>query len=476
MAHPPSAARHDGLVGGLQRIGRELGGLLGHEYLPQMAAALAYRTIFSLVPLVLLGSLSLRIFGDADSLLKNLLTRLLEQTGLAAVATGEGNTFNLQVWIAERVKEFNGLNFTGIGLVSALLLVYAAISLLVELEGAFNRVYASNRARSWAARVLQYWLIVTLGPIMVAASFYAGDQFNRLARELAASSGAGDIGSWLVQAAGFIVPVVINLALLVTMYLTVPNTRVKFFAVLTGALVAATLFELAKAGFRLYLARNAYQSLYGFLALLPLFLLWVYVLWLVVLFGLRIAFLVQHKRARVLLAAWRGTTIGRVIVGGLAPSGTGTPPPAGPDWIDPTSLVSILAAVGRRFAAGRPASGSKVAEDLGMDESAVSRGLEHLANAGVIHEVGPGTSGDGYALSRPAERIALPDVLLLGYQLLGTIRPAAEPAMVIALREAQLAAAKGRTLADVIGALPGAKPPIGPSALGDAGPSPAPST
>ncbi len=74
-------------------------------------------------------------------------------------------------------------------------------------------------------------------------------------------------------------------------------------------------------------------------------------------------------------------------------------------------------------------------------------------------------------LSRPADRIALGDVLLLGYQLLGTLRPGAEPVVVFNLRQAQIEAAKGKTLADVLATSPGGpdascplpSPPPGPS-------------
>jgi hypothetical protein len=204
-----------------------------------------------------------------------------------------------------------------------------------------------------------------------------------------------------------------------------------------------------------------------------LFLLWVYVLWILVLFGLRIAFLVQHKRMWVLWSAWKGTTIGQVIVHGLQPNASAElSAPAGTPWIDPTSLVSILAEVGRCFASGRPAPSSRVAEALGLDESAVNRGLTHLENAGLIHTTGNATAPENYTLSRPAERIALGDILLLGYQLLGTLRPGAEPAVVFNLRQAQIEAAKGRTLADVLATSPGgagstcpmpATPPPGPS-------------
>lgn len=446
----PVVRRQRGLFAALGRLGRELGVLLGYEHIPQMAAALAYRTIFSLVPLSLVAFLFVRLFKDPDSLVKSFLEGVLTQTGLKQLATDQGNEFNLQQWITDRVQQFRGIDFTVLGVVSAGLLVYAAISLLVEVETALNRVYGSNRARTWVRRILQYWMIVTVGPLLVAASFFVAGYFQRLTGEFSAMEEMGEWGPWLAGAASFVIPAVISALLLFVLYMAVPNTRVRVIPALIGAVVAAVFFELAKSGFALYLRQEPYKSLYGTLSILPLFLLWIYVLWLIVLFGLRIAFMIQHRRMWALWSAWRGTAIGQVIVSGLHPhTPAETTAPDGMPWLDPTSLISIVAEVGRQFAHGRAAESSRVAEVLGIDESAVSRGLEQLARAGVIYARAD-LDGDQYALARPAEQIALSDVLLLGYQLLGNMRPGAEPAAVFELRQAQVSAARGRTLADVL--------------------------
>lgn len=474
-AGAPVVRRQRGFFAALGRLGRELGVLLGYEHIPQMAAALAYRTIFSLVPLSLVAFLFVRLFKDPDSLVKSFLEGVLTQTGLKQLATDQGNEFNLQQWITDRVQQFRGIDFTVLGVVSAGLLVYAAISLLVEVETALNRVYGSNRARTWVRRILQYWMIVTVGPLLVAASFFVAGYFQRLTGEFSAMEEMGEWGPWLAGTASFVIPAVISALLLFVLYMAVPNTRVRVLPALIGAVVAAVFFELAKSGFSLYLRQEPYKSLYGTLSILPLFLLWIYVLWLIVLFGLRIAFMIQHRRMWALWNAWRGTAIGQVIVSGLQPH---TPAeataPEGMPWLDPTSLISIVAEVGRQFAHGRTAESSRVAEVLGIDESAVSRGLEQLSRAGMIYARGD-LDGDQYALARPAEQIALGDVLLLGYQLLGNLRPGAEPAAVFELRQAQVAAARGRTLADVLArpvlrvASPPAGLPVPASTPGEAG-------
>lgn len=445
---PVARVRGRGIVAASQRLGLQLGTLLGYEHLPQMAAALAYRTIFSLVPLTLVALLVVRLFSNPDALVRNFLSSVLRQTGLTQIASDQG--FDFTVWITDMVTKFKGIDFTLLGVISLAVLVYAAISLLVEVEGSLNRVYGCSRARTWIQRFLQYWMIVTIGPVLVAASFFVADYFARLATEIAAVNGGASWGPWLTSFAAFVIPAGISAVLLLVLYLIVPNTRVRFLSALVGAIVAAVLFELAKTAFGTYLRQETYKSFYGTLALLPLFLLWVYLLWLIVLFGLRISYLIQHKRMWVLWSAWRGTHLGQAIASGLHPQAAELPAPSGPAWIDPTSLITILAEVARGFRTGRPRSASHIAETLGIDESVVARALEHLEHAGLIHLVGDSRQ-DLYTLSRPAETIALGDVLLLGYQLLGTVRPGAEPAAVYELRQAQVDAGKGRTLAEVMG-------------------------
>ena len=151
-----------------------------------------------------------------------------------------------------------------------------------------------HRGRGWFTKFTTYWTVVTLGVIFLLATFYVGDRFTSLVGQISGSSGIG-AGGVLVTIAGFIVTVCISTLLFVSMYTIVPNTRVSVRAALAGGIFAAILWEASKWGFTEYLRYSAgYSRMYGSVALLPLFMLWIYVTWLVVLFGLQISYTMQR--------------------------------------------------------------------------------------------------------------------------------------------------------------------------------------
>ncbi|MBL8990646.1 MAG: YihY/virulence factor BrkB family protein [Phycisphaerae bacterium] len=434
-AEPAAAPAPAGL---LARAAFTLRSVIGDAPIAQMSAALAYRTIFSLVPLLLLSFLLMRLFRDTDSLVERSLYSFLELTGLSQIAVGDAGTENIQSWIARLVAGFSGLNFTGIGLVSAATLIYAGVSLLNQMELAFNGVFGVQRGRSIVRRFTQNWLIITAGPMLLVASFAAADQFRALAASLA--DGHAGAGPWLVRISGFAVTVAISSALLGTLYLTLPNTKVRFGAALAGALAAAVGMEAAKAAFGLYLRGGALQNLYGSLALVPLFLLWVYVTWFVVLAGLRLAYVVQHGHVRALRRAW---------------SDSARTPFAGAP-IDPHAALSVMTLVAWKFSRGGAAEPAWIIQQSDLDPAIVRRALTRLAAAGLLNRLAESAGarrGEAYAPARPIERIDAAEVVAaaLGSEALGhTAGPLAAAEQVsLRLRAAQVAAARGLSLAQL---------------------------
>jgi membrane protein len=129
-------------------------------------------------------------------------------------------------------------------------------------------------------RVFVYWTLITLGPVLIGASL--------------------SLTSWLVgQAVGFvrglpgagiavltIVPVLLTAIALTLLYVAMPNRRIAVRDAAVGGLLAAVVFEIMKRGFALYLANvPTYTLVYGAFATLPIFLMWIYLSWLVVVFG-----------------------------------------------------------------------------------------------------------------------------------------------------------------------------------------------
>jgi len=424
-----------------------LRGLL-RSRLPQMAAALAYRTLFGLLPISIVGIVLVRVFvSDAD------LTRLIDQavrfTGIAEVieaeaareggiiapqpspqpgpagpplqppgaadapadaqpapdagnadgpeSAGEGSAA-LDAWVAQNVARFSSIRFDAIGVVGALLLIYAAISMVVEVERAFNHVCRTPTGRGWGRRITQYWTLLTLGAIFLAATFLVSITFREWVRSLA--DGGDALGRLLVGAAGFAVTVLISTALLTLAYTILPNRRLRLRPVAAGALVAAVCWEAGKWGFTQYLSlatESAYSVLYGSLALVPLFMLWVYLTWLIVLFGLQVAYGVQ-----------------------MLEDGVDEPADAeGPPMLlgSPALLIEAAGVVAARFTGGSSATADELAGALGVPQPAAGRLLTALADGGIVRPVGQdgqaGQDATEVTLARPAERVALRDILRL---------------------------------------------------------------
>ena len=402
-SHAAISSRRGGVLASVTRLGTTLGSLLGHAAIPEMAAALAYRTIFSLIPILLIAFLTLRLFKDTNSLVEQMLSRLMDQAGLANLAGSGDNGFDLQRWISQRVQEFSGINFTWIGMISAGVLIYGAMGLLVAMEGSFNSVYGGQPARSWSKRLLQYWMILTLGPMLVYASFFASNAFINVATTISAE--AGSLGAPLGVFLAYVTAVPISATLLLSLYLTIPNTRVAIRPAIIGAIVGGVLLELAKNGFAIYVQVAGVRSLYGSLALLPLFLFWIYITWIIVLFGLRLAFLIQHHRLSLIGQAWRGVMrrhLQAPVIAGMPEQGNT------PLLLDRSVGLAILAHIADGFQQGR---GGVTAEQLearaGIPIAAVRVVLATLLDRSLIVRIPIGNNkASKYSLARPAASIA----------------------------------------------------------------------
>ncbi len=460
----------------IYRFMRWVGIYSGYETIPVMAAALAYRTIFSLIPLLILALLTLRLFqGNDESLVRTVLRRLMDQLGLAQLSDPSNTSFNAEAWITQLVENFKGINFTGIGLVSAAMLIYAGVSLLMEMENCFNRVFGAARARPIVGRLMQYWVVITLGPLFVYASFFVGDLFRNLATGLLEH--AGSAGASLVGAAGYAVTVLISAALLLILYISVPNTRVRFSSAALGALSAGAGLELAKYGFQFYAAGAGLKTMYGALALLPLFLLWMYLTWVIVLSGLRIAYIIQH--------GGRGGAILQAV--GLASADN---PLAATPCIDPLSLVNVATLAARAFNKGQSVGPERIARDAALPTAVALAMLVRLEEAGVLVRVSDAANPDAthpeaslrsrFTLARPASSILAADLLDESHALTALSDGTAPTAAIAAIattapespapnstrtqsallraRQAQRAALVGLTLEDLAGPTPHANP------------------
>ncbi|MEY8215371.1 MAG: virulence factor BrkB family protein [Colwellia sp.] len=168
-------------------------------------------------------------------------------------------------------------------------LFVAALLLISSIDNTFNKIWRVTDKRRTITSFAMYWMVLTLGPILVGASIalssylvsiVAVDEYDVL--------GLSDIFLRML-------PLLSSIIAFIILYIAVPNKAVPFKFALSGAIVAGVLFELAKKAFALYItAFPSYQVIYGALATIPIIFLWVYLSWLIVLIGALITVSLQE--------------------------------------------------------------------------------------------------------------------------------------------------------------------------------------
>src|SRR5439155_216607 len=164
--------------------------------------------------------------------------------------------------------------------VSTFFVVITAVLLLWQVDREINTTWGTREPRSFARRIFVYALALTAGPALIGATIYF---INWLIQQsIAATPFGAEALSLLVQP----VALLVDTAVFTLIYAFVPARTVPFRLALLGGLLAAIAFEAAKHGFRFYITQvPTYQVIYGALATLPLFLLWIYLSWVIVLVG-----------------------------------------------------------------------------------------------------------------------------------------------------------------------------------------------
>jgi YihY family inner membrane protein len=264
--------------------------LLNKNRAGQLAAALSYYTIFGLVPLAIVAVLIFNAmpgYRDTGDQIKNLVYQELRLTQIEYPNPEKPEE---HVALTEYLDEiiarfFEGINKGSLGLVSAILVIWAALRLLALIETAFNHMWHVPRGRRFLHQVINYWALLTLSPLLLAVGLYATTRFSLLK----------DIQSGPLAALGPVISFLVSWTALFLLYLVMPNAKVKAGPALWGAGVAALVWSFAKWGFGVYVLRLIpYSAIYGVLGLIPLGVFWVYVTWMIVLFGLQLTFAVQH--------------------------------------------------------------------------------------------------------------------------------------------------------------------------------------
>ncbi|MCB1758813.1 MAG: virulence factor BrkB family protein [Gammaproteobacteria bacterium] len=237
------------------------------------AASLTYTTLLSLVPLMTVG---LAIFSAFP--LSEVLAGDLQDFVFRNFVPASGEV--VQRYLQEFSSKASRLSGVGIAF-----LVVVAVMMMVNIDQAINQIWRVQRQRKPLAQFLMYWSILSLGPLLIGLSVAAT---SYLVSVPVISDTAQSLG--LTRRLLGVMPLLAAIIAFSLLYAVVPNRKVPAVHAFSGGLLAALLFELAKRGFALYVTYfPTYEAIYGALAVVPIFLLWIYLCWVVTLLGAEFA-------------------------------------------------------------------------------------------------------------------------------------------------------------------------------------------
>ncbi len=259
----------------VKRLVRFAAARSSEDHIAQVAGSLTFTTMLSIVPLATVGFALFTAFPIFSSFQASLQGFLAEHLMPAQI--------NSQIfkYLNEFAAKAKGLTTMGM-----IVLFVTSVMTMMTVESAFNVIWRVRKARPLAQRVLVYWSILTLGPILIGVSLSISSYLFTRSIAIASEQHVSVLFEWALT--GATLPL---MTLAFTLgYIYLPNCRVEWRDAVVGGITAAIAFELAKRGFGFYVRRiPTYTAVYGAFAAIPMFLLWLYLSWFITLAGAMIA-------------------------------------------------------------------------------------------------------------------------------------------------------------------------------------------
>jgi membrane protein len=380
------------------------------------AMSLVYSTLFAIVPVVAVAFSVLKAFGyhrELEPVLFEFLRPLGEQGGR----------------ITERVMTFvENVQGTLLGTIGFVFLLYTVVSMIQKVEGALNFTWHVERPRSLARRVTEYLIVMLVGPVVavLAMVLLASIETSAVVAKLSGLAAGGGGGRT------HFAPYVLMIGLFMFVYVYMPNTRVRLWPAFVGALFGGVLWAAVGAVFTrivVYSAKTA--AVYAGLAVVLLFLFWLYVSWLILLLGAQLSFYVQHPE--------------HLRTGHADIPMTGA--------LRERLAMSIMFLLGERFIDGGPRwTINELADRLAVPATVIGETISSLEDHGLVLTA----EDDTVAPGRDLEAIPLDEIMVaIRHETPDPRRPAprAVAAADAAAREADAAlraSVGGRSLRDLI--------------------------
>lgn len=313
----------------------------------QQAAALTFSSLLALIPLLAIMFALLKGLGVHNTIEPLLLKQL-------SVGSEEV--------VSQIIRYINNTNVARLGSVGLVMLVFTVLALLSNIEKSFNLLWQVEETRSLFRRFADYFSVVTLGPLFLLAAISMNTSLRNqhVVQWLLAKPVFGDALLQLFE----VLPFVAIWAAFVFLYLFVPNTKVRLSSAVIGGVSAGTLWLMTQwsyVNFQYGVAK--YNAIYGTMAALPIFMIWLYLSWIIALLGVELCWAWQHRYA-----------LGRLLwqVG------------QAPRW-QPMQVLELLLLIYRRFERGEPCwAVEELLEVVAMPNGAAQAALQRLQQQRVV--------------------------------------------------------------------------------------------
>ena len=333
----------------------------------QVASSLTFTTLLALVPILTVALTMASAFPVFESLFHNVQRFLLNHIVPESVTS-------ITTYAAQFSANAAQLTAMGIAFIAV-----TALLLMITIDTAFNGIWRTSRPRSLVQRILVYWIVLTVGPLFFGASLSVTSYLIKLS--LGLIDNPPGVGLLLVRLASLM----LTAAGLALLYWLVPNRPVMKRDALIGGFSAGVCLEALKQGFGFYIGHfTTYELVYGAFAAVPVFLLWIYLSWLIVVGGALLAALLPEWRER---------------------AGQAHPAP-GSDFFDALQVLKLL---WRAHHTGAVVSVSELHPAVKVRLDHLEKVLGTLAGAGWVARSGV----DGWLLSRDADAIKVEDIYRL---------------------------------------------------------------
>jgi membrane protein len=247
------------------------------------ASALTFYSLLSVVPFAALALGIAKGFGVQKLLEGELMSGMKEQKEIFSYIITFANS---------ALENAQGGLIAGVGVA---VLIFLIVELLGNIENSFNEIWGVREQRRLGRRLSNYLSVLFVAPILFIMSSSVTVFLSTRIAEIAGGMGALDLLSPLVMHALKVLPYCVVWFLFIFIYIFMPNTKVNWSSGILGGIVAGTIFQVLQWGYIAFQIKVAsYGFIYGSFAVLPLFMVWLQVSWLIVLFGAEISFAHQN--------------------------------------------------------------------------------------------------------------------------------------------------------------------------------------